>query len=103
MVLSTPKTISLKRFCCWRAAVGMRPCLVFLGAILSGGRERIMLRGLKWLIGALLLAVGALLALNNICSNPSGESWMAGFFCPQPKKKVLGPSEPFPAPAPNRE
>ncbi len=44
-----------------------------------------MIRGIKWLLGALGLAGFLLLALNGLCSNPGNFPALSGFFCPQPK------------------
>jgi hypothetical protein len=57
-----------------------------------------MLRGMKWLIGALLIAGGVLVALNGICAGSSGFSGLTGFFCPRPKV-LMGPRAPLKAPA----
>ncbi len=43
-----------------------------------------MIRGIKWLLGALGLAGFLLLALNGLCSNLGSFPARSGFFCPQP-------------------
>lgn len=44
-----------------------------------------MIRGIKWLLGALGLAGLLLLGLNGLCSNPGSFPALSGFFCPRAK------------------
>lgn len=60
-----------------------------------------MIRGIKWLLGALGLAGFLLLALNGLCSNPGNFPALSGFFCSQPKgARVPRPGAPGVAGAP---
>ena len=92
-----PNCLFLTRFSVLSGRRGDWLAFVF-GAALRGLQEWTMLRGMRWLIGALLVAGVMLVALNGICSRPSGFSGVAGFFCPRPKA-VIGPRVPLEPPA----
>jgi len=42
-----------------------------------------MVRGLRWLVGALVLAGLLVLALRGLCRSPEGFPALARYFCPR--------------------
>ncbi len=97
-----PKDLILTSFSVLPGRRGDWPAFVFGGAP-RGLREPGMLRGMKWLIGALLIAGGVLVSLNGICAGSPGATGLSGFFCPQLRQEaprvLMGPREPLKAPA----